>query len=230
MKDSIQNKVQVSPKWRGINVHRRILHLLSPEQARTLLAAGKGHPHEVLLMLSLVLGLRAGELRALQWQAIDWEVGSLSIRLTRPAVHRGTAPSLLLPAKHPRTILLPHAVRDCLQAHALRQQQACARAGTRWQQQDLVMCTEQGHSLSSDRLTPLIQDLLHQAHLPVLQFHELRHTTAHLLLLAGIAPQLVGAILGVGVRGIAGHDQHTPFSREHYEWVRQVMENLFFVQ
>jgi integrase len=210
-------------------VHRRPLHLLRPEQARILLATGKEHGHGVLLLLALVLGLRAGELLALQWQAIDWEAGSLFVRLTRPASRSSAAQPMFLPAKYQRMILLPHTVRDCLQEQALRQWQEREHAGTPWPQHDLVLCTDQGHPLTSDCLTPLVQDLLRQAHVPVLRFHELRHTTAYLLLTSGIAPELVGAVLGIGVRW-TGHDQLVPFSLEHYEQVQQAMEKLFFEQ
>jgi integrase len=71
MKDDRQDEYQVPRKRISMLVHRRPVHLLSPEQARILLATGKEHGHEVLLLLALVLGLRAGELLALQWQAID---------------------------------------------------------------------------------------------------------------------------------------------------------------
>jgi site-specific recombinase XerD len=136
---------------------------------------------------------------------------------------------MFLSAKYQRMILLPRSVRDCLQEQVLRQWQERAYAGTQWQQQDLVLCTEQGYPLTSDYLTSLVQNLLRQAHAPVLRFHELRHTTAYLLLTSGIAPELVGAILGIGMRW-TGHGQLVPFSLEHYEQVQQAMEKLFFEQ
>jgi integrase len=227
MNGNKQNSNKDHLREKSARIHRRPLQLLSPEQARTLLATGTGHGHEVLLSLALILGLRAGELQALQWQDLDWEAGFLLVRLTRPTSRNRATQSLFLPAKHPRKIPLPRLVRDSLQEHALCQQQERARVGAEWRPQDLVLCTEQGHLLSPACLTPLVQDLLRQAHLPVLRFHELRHTTAHLLLLSGIAPQIVGAILGISVQGIAGHGQRVPLPGD-YEQVRQAMEKCFF--
>ncbi|SRR5579875_264459 len=206
------------------------LRLMTLEQARTLIEIGKGHSFEVPLILGLGLGRRAGELLALQWNAINWQDGSLHVYqiwhcsqglLAQPSFH---------PAKHPRSILLPQGVITCLQEHAAHQQQERARAGDRWQPLDLVICTEDGMALSPDRLTPLMQDLLRQAQFPALRFHELRHTTTHLLLLAGLAPQIVGEILGIGRQVLPYGDHWPPVSHTQYENARQTMNQLFFTK
>jgi integrase len=228
MKDYRLNEKQIAPERKSARVHLRPVQFLSPEQARDLLVTAKEQDHEVLLMLALVLGLRSGELLALQWQAIDWESGSLRVSLTRPVAYRSADQPVLQPVTRERMILLPRTVRDRLQEHALCQQQERKRVGVSWQSQDLVLSASQGHSLSPARLTFIVQDLLRLAHLPVLRFHELRHSTASLLLLSGIAPEMVRIILGLGMRWAVECDQLVPFSREHLEQARQAMEQFFF--
>ncbi|HZO75709.1 MAG TPA: hypothetical protein VFB60_26115 [Ktedonobacteraceae bacterium] len=44
------------------------LQVLTPEQARKLLDAAKGHPNEALFVLALATGMRRGELLGLKWQ------------------------------------------------------------------------------------------------------------------------------------------------------------------
>lgn len=141
MKDHRLNEKQIAPERKSARIHRRPVQFLSPEQARNLLVTAKEHGHEVLLMLALVLGLRSGELLALQWQAIDWESGSLRVSLTQPVAYRSADQPILQPVTRERMILLPRTVRDRLQEHALGQQQECKRAGVSWQPQDLVLCT-----------------------------------------------------------------------------------------
>lgn len=53
---------------------------LTPEQARTLLTALKGHRHEVPYSLILSAGLRRGEALGLKWQDYDAKLGVISIR------------------------------------------------------------------------------------------------------------------------------------------------------
>lgn len=54
---------------------------LTPEEAESLLANAKGVMHEMIL-LALRTGLRQGEIRGLQWEAIDWENRLLTVRHT----------------------------------------------------------------------------------------------------------------------------------------------------
>jgi integrase len=204
------------------------LHLMTLEQARTLIEIGKEHAFEVPLVLGLGLGLRAGELLALQWNAINWQDGSLRVHQARHYAQGSPVQPSFQPAKHPRVILLPQGVITCLQEHAARQQRERASAGDRWQPRDLVICTEDGTALSPDRLIPPLQDLLRQVQFPALRFHELRHTTIHQLLLVGLAPQIVGEILGIGRQVLPYGDHWPPVSHTQYENARQTMNQLFF--
>jgi integrase len=229
MKDNCEGVQQAPEPKKRLGIPRRPVRLLSLEQARTALAAGKGSHYEVLLSLALVVGLRAGELLALHWQDVDWEVGALEVHLTRSASQKSVSQPPFLPAKHPRRILLPRSLRDQLQAHALRQQQERRGAEIRWQPTGLIVRSEQGYALSQKRLASIIQEALLQAHLPVLRFQEMRHSTASLLLLAGIAPHIISAILGIGARRSSGNEWDLSIPRQRFEEARQTMEQLFFV-
>lgn len=207
---------------------KQLLHLLTLEQARTLIIIGKGHSFEVPLMLGLVLGLRAGELPALQWEAINWQDGFLRVHQTWHSSQGSLAQPSFRPAEHPRVILLPQGVITCLQEHAARKPQERAGAGDRWQPLDLVICTKDGTALSPDRLTPPLQDLLRQVRLPAPRFQDLRQTTTHLLLLAGLAPQIVGEVLGIRRQVLPCGDHWSSVSCAHYEHARHMMDQLFF--
>ena len=71
------------------------------------------------------------------------------------------------------------------------------KAGEAWQDHDYVFCTPVGTHLSPghDVLVQL-KKLLKQAGLPDIRFHDLRHSTATLLLSKGVHPKIVQEILG----------------------------------
>ena len=53
---------------------------LDPHQARQLLHTVQGHRLEALFTVALAIGLRPGEALGLQWQDVDLEAGTLSVR------------------------------------------------------------------------------------------------------------------------------------------------------
>jgi integrase len=55
---------------------------LSPEEAKTLLAAVAGHRLEALITVAVGLGLRRGEALGLRWRDVDLKAGTLSVRHT----------------------------------------------------------------------------------------------------------------------------------------------------
>ena len=66
-----------------------------------------------------------------------------------------------------------------------------------WGEQDLVFCNAQGKPFQKNNLLERsYYPLLRKAGLPHIRFHDLRHTTATLLLLLGVHPKIVQALLG----------------------------------
>lgn len=63
-------------------IKRQEMMALSPEQARTLLAAAKAERLEALYTLALTTGMRQGELLALRWRDVDLEAGTVQVRAT----------------------------------------------------------------------------------------------------------------------------------------------------
>src|SRR5262249_16604691 len=59
----------------GPTVPRRAYTTLTPEEARALIAAMRGHRYEAAYLLALLLGLRRGEIFGLSWANIDLDAG-----------------------------------------------------------------------------------------------------------------------------------------------------------
>jgi integrase len=177
-------------------VERHEIQPLTPEQARTLLKAAKGHPLEALVTVALALGLRQGEALGLRWDAIDFERGTLNVRV---ALQRVGGEWLLVEpksARSRRTIALPNVVVGALQAHRVRQLQDRLVAGRHWQDHGFVFTSSVGTPLEPSNATKRFRKLLVSAGVPSIRFHDLRHTAATFLLAQGVDPRTIMETLG----------------------------------
>jgi integrase len=81
-------------------------------------------------------------------------------------------------------------------AHPARQHGERLKAGSLWQDHDLVFLTTIGTTMSGTNLTRRhFKPLLKKAGLPAIRLHDLRHTCATILLMAGKHPKFVQELL-----------------------------------
>jgi integrase len=175
---------------------------LTPEQIHQLLEAAKGHPQEALFILALATGMRRGELLGLKWQDINFERGVLQVRraLTRMPTGLGYQETEPKTKKSRRSIVLIAFAIEALKKHRAKQLEMKLAAGDTWEEHDYVFCAPAGKHLNPgyDVLVQL-KKLLKKAGLPDVRFHDLRHSTATLLLSKGTHPKVVQEILGHSV-------------------------------
>ena len=177
--------------------------VLSPEQSRALLAAISADELEALYVLALTTGMRQGELLALKWRDLDLDGGQLHVRTT---VRKLRGQFLYAPPKTKRSrraVALTSMAVEALERHRLRQAEMQSAAGSAWQEHDLVFsdalgCPLEGRYVLRHHFRPLLR----RAGLPVIRFHDLRHTTATLLLAQGVHPKVVSEMLGHTTIGI----------------------------
>lgn len=175
---------------------------LSMQQIHQFLAVARGHRQEALFILALATGMRRGELLALKWQDLDLEQGTLQVRriLTRiPSKLPGKGYEEAEPKtdKGRRSIALPSFAAEALKQHRLRQIEAKLKAGPVWQDHDYVFCTSIGTHLNPTRdVLDALKSLLEKAGLPDIRFHDLRHSSATMLLGMKVHPKIVQELLG----------------------------------
>lgn len=92
--------------------------------------------------------------------------------------------------------MLPPFVCEALKQHCTRQVEESLKAGTRWQDHDLVFCNKYGGYLDPAHLRQRFDKLLKDAGLPDMRFHDLRHSAATILLSMGVPAKVVQEILG----------------------------------
>jgi integrase len=98
--------------------------------------------------------------------------------------------------KSRRSILLASIVVALLKQHRARQLEARLKAGSEWQERDLVFCTSLGTPLNPNKVVDRFKTLLKRAGLPEIRFHDLRHSAATILLSMEVHPKVVQELLG----------------------------------
>ena len=178
-------------------IERKEMLTLTTEQAQQLLVTAIGHRLEALLILALTTGMRRGEILALQWKDIDWSDGSLQVRRSvNRYVGQGFKVSEPKTKQSRRKIALPVFVLEALKEHRTRQLEERLQAGPSWEDHDLVFSNVYGNFLNPSHLGTDFHKLLKKAKLPIIRFHDLRHTAASLLLKMNVSPKMVQEILG----------------------------------
>jgi integrase len=164
---------------------------LDAAQVTKLLKAAEGDRFEALYILAVTAGMRSGELFGLQWADVDLKEKAIMVRhslqelkgrltLTEPKTSRGR-----------RRIELPQMAVDALVRHKARMLKEGFGAV------EYVFCNYSGGPLRRSHFqTGEFKPILRAAKLPVIRFHDLRHTSATLLLSQGVHPKVVQERLG----------------------------------
>lgn len=168
---------------------------LSEESARTLLDAARGDRLEAVYLLALTTGMREGELVSLHWHDVDLERGTLTVRYNAEKTNEGYQVAETKTTYSRRTIKLARHVVDALRAHRTRQKAERLKARD-WHEHDFVFPNRQGSLLLPPNLYQYFQRVRVAADLPVMRFHDLRHTAATIAIARNVPLKVVSEMLG----------------------------------
>ena len=173
------------------------MQILDEYQVMQLLQYTKGDRYEALYHLAVKTGMRQGELLGLMWSDVDWNKGTLKVQRQVQRVP-GQGRKFVSPKTRAgrRTITLGRETLRILREHLERQKLLKGVIGKRWQEQGLLFPSKFGTPKSAANLQKQYKALLERAGLPVIRFHNLRHTAASLMLNRGVPPFIVSRILG----------------------------------
>ena len=172
------------------------IEAVSPERAKAILEAVRGHQHEALVTTALATGMRLGELLGLHWADVDLSAAQLRVRW---ALQRVEGKRILVEPKTDRArrvIPLADVAVDSLRQQQVRQRAFKSSASEDWAEHGLVFTTASGGPLSGENVSRSFHRILKSAGLPRMRFHDLRHACASLLLVQGASPRVVMEILG----------------------------------
>lgn len=184
---------------------------LVPSEVRSLLNVAAGERLGAWLVVSVLTGLRPGEVSGLTWRAVDLEAGRLVVFQSLSWV--GGRPELKGPkTKRTRTLGLPAVAVEALQRHRVDQVGERLLMRGRWpvEWDDLVFVNSEGRPVDPSNLRRLVARLAVEAGIEGrVTPYDLRHTATSILSAAGVAPELLADLLGhVDTRMVYRHYRH----------------------
>lgn len=189
------------------SVPKREYTTLTPDEARSLILAIRGHRFEAAYLLALLLGLRRGEIFGLSWSDIDLDAKTLRVsqQLQRepkigPVLKRTKTVGSV------RTLPIPANLVPVLAARKEWERLDRAVAGSTWKGawdgERLLFRSRMGGPAIPDTALKQFRQLLDGLGLPAQRLHDLRHNCASLLFAQGIPARLVMELLGHSNIGI----------------------------
>jgi len=182
-----------------VNKPRQKKHEITPltlDEIKVFLTAVVEHRFFVPFLLECHTGLRRGELLGLRWQDIDFKQNSLTVKQALIRTRQGLLMSEPKTPKSRRTIPLSNEVMATLKSHKAKQSQDKLLAGTAYENADLVFCNALGKPIDPRNFTKQFARILTSAGLPVVRFHDMRHSHATMLLMLNEHPKVVQERLG----------------------------------
>ena len=172
---------------------RREMTALSADQLIVLLAATRNDRLHVLWVLLATAGLRVGEALGLKWEDVDLDARRLAVK--RALQHRRCLGLVFVEPKTPRSrraVPLTTIAVEALRVHRDRQM----GRPMPWEDWGLVFTNLSGRPMQPNAANSELRRALNGASLPQIRVHDLRHTTASVLLETGTHPKVVQDLLG----------------------------------
>lgn len=165
-------------------------------QLNIMFAALKDDPILPMLRITAWYGLRRSELLGLQWDSIDFERKTMTIRHTVSKVTEVVAKDKTKNASSRRTFPLTEEAEAIFRRAKEREQQNRAAFGREYQENSYIFKWPDGHPYSPDYISHHFAKVLKKHGLPHIRFHELRHSCASMLLDMGFTLKDVQEWLG----------------------------------
>lgn len=175
-------------------VPRPELMVWTPQEAQQFSEVARGSHYGPIWLVLAATGMRRGEALGLRWQDVDWVNDVLRIRQQVVMVHG--SPQVQQPKSRSRAVPVDQWLIDELSAHKANQDERRQRLGSAWREHGLVFASSVGTPVSARNLDREYKRLLHQAGVPPIRIHDIRHTVATVAIAAGLNPKAVSEHLG----------------------------------
>lgn len=183
----------------GVNPPRREtseMRSWNVDEARRFIDAVEHHRLFALWVVLISTGMRRGELAGLRWTDIDLHRAAIAVRRSRVSVAYRVHESEPKTRSSRRVISIDERVVAVLRAHRRQQLEERLAAGPAWSDTGYVFTSEDGSPLHPERIGVMFGRVVDSAGLPRIRLHDLRHTSASLMLSAGVHPKVVSERLG----------------------------------
>lgn len=177
--------------------HRRPSMVWQPAQARAFLKHVAADRLFAMYQVVITCGLRRGEVIAVRWEDVDLEAGLMLIHRSTVQIGGKIYEGAPKTKRSRRIVPLDSDTVAALRAHRRRQAKEQLAAGAEWaNSESRVFTRSDGAALVPEAVSRNFRALSAAAEVPVIRFHDLRHTSASLALAGGVPMRVVSDRLG----------------------------------
>lgn len=175
----------------------RVVNPYNTDEVNKFVEALKGTKLEIPMLIDLSLGLRRGELLALQWNDIDFEKNKVHIRhnlvldknrqliVKKPKSKSGD-----------RVISLSPKLTAILKQAKVKYLENKLRHGNDYEDNNLVVCHQDGTPYNPDSFSSMFRRFIKKNNLRQIRLHDIRHTNCTQLLMNGVDMKTMQERLG----------------------------------
>lgn len=195
----IMKVIQVNPaeKVAAPKVETRPPNYYKQDQIKVALQKIRGSSIEAAVVLAANFGLRRQEVMGLKWSALDLDKGSLTVRHTVTRVNGENVAADRTKSKSSlRTLPIPKKVVVFLKWLKNHQESMKEEFGDSYIDNDYIVKWEDGNQMSPDYVTKKWRLFLKANKLPLITFHDIRHSFASLLVKLGFTLKEIQEWLG----------------------------------
>lgn len=168
----------------NLNKNKRQV-FMTAEDAQKMLDAFKDEEIGPIIFVTLYYGLRRSEALGLKWQAVDFENNTISINHTVVSNGRIIAKDSTKTYSSERTYQLLPDIKVLLLKLKEQQEDYKKRLGSNYHNNDYIFKNPNGIPYRPDCLTRSFKRALERHGLPQMRYHDLRHSTASILVNKG---------------------------------------------
>ncbi len=168
----------------------------TPAELSTFLDSIEGNRNEALFRVMAMTGLRRGEVVGLRWSDVQLDRHRLTVNQAATVIDGLEVVDVPKTRRSRRVIDLDGDTTALLSRHRARQREMFLRLGVTASASDRVFTNEIGDPIRPHSIGQAFGRLVTTAGVPKIRLHDLRHTHASHLLMAGINVKVVSERLG----------------------------------
>jgi integrase len=168
----------------------------SPGELSAFLGSITGNRNEALFRLMALTGIRRSEAVGLRWSDLQLDRHRLTVRQAATVIDGEETVDAPKTRRSRRVVDLDGETVAALQRHRAHQREQFLRVGVTATASDRVFTNDLGEPLRPASVGQAFSRLVKAAGVPVIRLHDLRHTHASQLLMAGINVKVVSERLG----------------------------------
>jgi len=167
------------------------------KQIIKLLDVSKDDPMELMILITVFYGLRRSELLGLKWDAVDFAHGTITIKRTVTRITKGVNQKDTTKTKSSyRALPLSDEIAEILRDVKLQQDEQRHLQPNDYKSEGYIFTRHDGSLISTDYPSRHFKLLIIKHGLPVIRFHDLRHSAGTYLLYLGFSVKEIQVWLG----------------------------------